>query len=166
MKSPFWFNIINQWKQMGKGEYGVTFPFLVGAILETSHEVLSKKFVRGVFQEIVHNQISGFCCEVRWCLDIDEPVVSMKKLSEPSKVFIGSEFKSKNTDEVSLAFTTDLMGMTNLACTTNMECLEKLINLTLQKSEQGLFSKNSGNFTPFTTGDIEFIKEVHARYST
>ena len=41
MKTPFWFNIIQQWKLMGKGQYGVTFPFLMGALAHKSTEKLT-----------------------------------------------------------------------------------------------------------------------------
>ena len=160
MKNPFWFAVIKQWKEMGKGEYGVTFPFLIGAIAEVGNHKVNKELVESVFHEIIHNPVSDFYCEVRWCGNIDEPVASVRELREIENISIKSKFFSKNNANVSLAFTTDLMSMFNLNCSSNKECLEKLISMTTNNVAKGDFSKNSGVFTPFTKDDIEFIAVV------
>jgi len=129
MKNPFWFNVIEQWKSMGKGEYGVTFPFLISAMANTNKK------------EIINNPVAGYYCEVRWCGNINEPVASIKKLEEIHKVSIKSKFICKNTQNTSLAFTTDLMSMFNLDCTSNKDCLNKLIGITLEKSLEGNYFK-------------------------
>ncbi len=160
MKNPFWFSVIEQWKEMGKGEYGVTFPFLVGAIAKTSAQSINKAFVISIFQEIINNPVAGYYCEVRWCVNIDEPVASVKKTEEIHNVSIKSKFVVENTENVSLAFTTDLMSMFNLDCSNNQECLEKLTSVTIEKVAEGNFSKNGGVFTPFTESDLKFIEVV------
>lgn len=160
MQKPFWFNIIEQWKEMGKGEYGVTFPFLIGAIAKESKKTPTGELVREAFRAIIENPFSGYYCEVRWCGNIDEPVASVKPLSEIHNVSIKSQFNLSGSGEVSLAFTTDLMSMFNLDCANEQECLEKLIASTIAKASEGKFSKNGSNFTPFTAADIEFIELI------
>lgn len=145
---------------MGKGEYGITFPFLIGAVAKTSTESTNEELVRAVFQKIVENPVAGYYCEVRWCGNINEPVASVKQVSEIHNVSIKSQFNSSTSGNVSLAFTTDLMSMFNLNCANEQECLEKLIALTTEKSVEGNFSKNGGTFMPFTAGDLEFIEVV------
>ncbi len=166
MKNPFWFNIIEQWKLTGKGEYGVTFPFLIGAMVFANKKEITNEFVGNIFQEIINNPVADYYCEVRWCGDIDEPVASIKKLEDLHKVSIKSKFFCKNTEIESLAFTTDLMSTFNLECavneecTSNEDCLNRLICRTLEESVKGNFSKNDGYFAPFSEDDIKFIELV------
>ena len=160
MDKPFWFNIVEQWKEMGKGEYGVTFPFLIGAIAKASAQEPSEALVRNAFREIIETPFPGYYCEVRWCGNINEPVASVKKVSEIHKVSIKSKFNSPGNGDASLAFTTDLMSMFTLDCASEQECLEKLIALTNKYASEGNFSKNGGCFTPFTVADLEFIAAV------
>jgi len=160
MKNPYWFNVIQQWKEKGKGEYGVTLPFLVGAIAKASNEAANETLIREIFHEIIENPVSGYYCKVRWCGNINEPVASVKPVAEIHKVSIKSQFVSKKAEIVSLAFTTDLMSMFNLNCSNYEDCLEKLIASSIDQIAEGNFSKNGGIFTPFTAGDLRFIEEV------
>ncbi|MEA1989213.1 MAG: hypothetical protein U9N57_08420 [Pseudomonadota bacterium] len=160
MDKPFWFKIIEQWKEMGKGEYGVTFPFLIGAIAKASAQEPNDELVRKTFQEIIENPFPGYYCEVRQCGNINEPVASVKKVSEIHNVSIKSKFSIPGSGDASLAFTTDLMSMFALDCSSEQECLEKLVALTNKYASEGNFSKNAGSFTPFTVGDLEFIEVV------
>jgi len=158
MNKPFWFNIIEQWKKMGKGSYGVSFPFLVGAISHSASDDIDRQYIEDIFTEIESNPVKGFYCEVRWCGNIDEPVVSTKPLSDLKVVSIKG--KLDGNKQVSFGFTEDLMGMFGLDCKTANECREKLIDRTLQYVEGGNFSKNHGKFTPFSNPDIAFIMKV------
>lgn len=126
MAAPFWFRIIEQWKEQGKGEYGVTFPFLVGSVSRTTGKPANEALVREIFQEIISNPVKDYYCEVRWCGNINEPVASVKELEKIHGVSIKSQFEAPSTGAVSLAFTTDLMSMFNLDCSNNNQCLEKL----------------------------------------
>ncbi len=159
---PFWFKIIEQWREMGKGEYGVTFPFLAGAIARTQGKNIDHEFVVNMFQNVIDESVSGYYCEVRWCNNIDEPVASVKKSEALKGASIKSHFCTPENESVSLAFTTDLMSMFNLYCTTSEECLAKLIDKTEETIRNGGFSKNSGQFTDFTESDIEYIEKVSA----
>lgn len=160
MSKPFWFNAILQWKEMGKGEYGITFPFLIGAIAKLKNEVVTEEFITNVFDEILNNPVGGFYCEVRQCGNIGEPVVAIKQLSNLKIVSIKDSFEAQG--QVSYGFTTDLMSMFALNCKDASECREKLIKTTLEIAIHGNYSKNGGVFTPFTDSDNKFIECVAA----
>lgn len=155
---PFWFYLIQQWKEMEKGEYGITFPFLIGAISVGESVEANRELVIDTFSEMENSPVDGYYCEVRWCGNINEPVASMKPLDNLKKVSIKGILNGKG--QVSFGFTTDLMSMFNLNCETPEQCREKLIKQATESTKTGLFSKNNGAFTSFTTGDIEFIKKV------
>lgn len=158
MNNPIWFNLILQWKKMGRGLYGISFPFLVGAVDFENRAKIDEKFIRAVFSEIEKNPVEGYYCEVRWCGDIGEPVASIKPLSDLEIISIHSTLNGNN--QVSFGFTSDLMSMFNLNCETPEECREKLIIKTFNIVKDGSFSKNGGKFTQFTDDDIKFINNV------
>lgn len=162
MGNPIWFNIINQWKKMGMGEYGVTFPFLAGAIAKISDSKVTRIFLEELFADIINNPVHGYYCEVRWCDTINEPVVSISRSNNSKNVSIKSYFTSTNNGNMSIAFTTDLMSMFNLNCSTKENCLEKLVEKTIGVAENETFSKNNGAFAAFTEKDIEFLEKVVA----
>lgn len=158
MKTPFWFNVISEWKKREMGEYGITIPFLVGAISIANNVEADACLIINIFSEMKNNPVNNYYAEVRWCGNINEPVVCMKKIEDLKKVAIKGKLMSEN--QVSFGFTQDLMSMFNLNCTTPEECLEKLINIGVLASKTGCFSKNNGKFSPFTKNEIEFIKDV------
>lgn len=165
MKKPFWFNIIQQWKLMGKGQYGVTFPFLMGALAHNSTEGTD---ISSVFQSIINEPVDGFYCEVRWCGNIHEPVISIVKLEDITKVAIKAGFSARSSDITSLAFTEDLMSFFHLDCKTADECLSKLISYTEKFVSNGQHSNQLNRqtlereFAPFSADDIQFIEDVRA----
>ena len=159
MNSPFWFQLIKEWRVKGMGEYGISFPFLVGAIATKFERKINREYVEGVFQEIIKSPAQGYYCEVRWCGNIHEPVVSAESIDTIENKSIQAQFTNE-VGETSLAFTSNLMSMFTLNCKTKEECLEKLIIRTLEKAENNLFSKNNGVFGEFTADEARFIEDV------
>lgn len=164
MNRPFWFNVIRQWRQMGKGAYGITFPFLVGAVAIHFGKEPDGDLVADVFNKMKNDPIDGYYCEVRWCGNIDEPVVSINEVANVSKVSIKAECRARG--KISIGFTTDLTNAFHLDCVTSDECLNKLRSYTEDVVRHRTFSKNRGQFTPFTEGDIDFIKSVQGSSCT
>lgn len=159
MTKPLWFYLIQQWREKGMGEYGISFPFLIGAIAKENNIEINRKFIEKIFDEIINNPVEDHYCEVRWCGNLDEPVASIEKVGSLKHKSIQADFRDKNNN-VSLAFTTDLMSMFTLNCSTREECVEKLITRALGKAEKGLFSKNNGVFGDFTESEVRFISDV------
>ena len=159
MNSPFWFQLIKEWRAKGMGQYGISFPFLVGAIAAKFGGKINREYIEGMFQKLIENPAAGYYCEVRWCGNIDEPVVSVESTDTIKNKSIQAQYTNA-VGETSLAFTTDLMSMFTLNCKTKEECLEKLIIRTLEKAENNLFSKNNGVFGAFTAEEVVFIEDV------
>lgn len=164
MKNPFWFNIIQQWKEMGRGHYGVTFPFLVGAVALDKERKPDRALITWVFDEMKSNPVDGYYCEVRWCGNIDEPVVSVNLVENAPKVSLEADFQVEET--ITVGFTTDLMDGFHLDCKTFDEAVVKLISYTHKSTKDEFFSKNKGKFTAFTSADIEFIESVRELQNT
>ena len=52
MSNPFWFQLIKQWREKGMGHYGVSFPFLIGALAKQSGSSIKQ-------DEIVNRRYNG-----------------------------------------------------------------------------------------------------------
>ncbi|EAA5452939.1 hypothetical protein ABKU35_000014 [Salmonella enterica] len=153
-----WFELVKQWRESGRGSYGITFPFLVGSLSLMNKENITKIYIEKIFDEIIHKPVAGYYSEVRWCGTINEPVVSISKIENISKIAVKDSFKSNNC--YSLVFTEDLMSMFHLDSDNAQDCLEKLILRTWETVSNGCFSKNGGQFIPFTKDDLTFINAV------
>lgn len=141
------------------GQYGVSFPFLIGVLKMASKNKDNKKLIITTLEQIIKNPTSGYYCEVRWCSNIDEPVISIESNDTIASKAIQAKFTSE-TGEISLAFTSDLMSMLHLDCTTKEDCLNKLITKTQEMVDKNLFSKNNGTFGEFTENERNFINDV------
>ena len=137
------------------GEYGISFPFLVGAIAKENDIEINRELLNKIFNKPVKDHY----CEVRWCGNLDEPVASIENISSLKNKSIQADFKDQDNN-VSLAFTSNLMSMFTLDCSTKDECVEKLIIRTLDNAKKGLLSKNNGVYGNFTANEVEFINDV------
>ena len=167
MTKPSWFNIISEWRSKGMGEYGVTLPFLVGALAyEKGHDKASLNDTLTLLTNMIENPVDGYMVVIRWCLDIEEPVISMKDLNDPFNIVIKDGYHRPNNGGFSMAFTEDLMSMFNLNCKDAEECKNKLADRTKSYVENGLFSKNfnpetqNREFGHFSERDIAYIESV------
>lgn len=167
MNTPSWFIIIEQWRKKRMGEYGVTLPFLVGALAYANgRETASLNDVRILLTEMIENPVDGYMAVIRWCGDIEEPVISMEALDDPYKLAIKDGYRRPKDNGMSLAFTQDFMSMFNFDCKTAEECRNKLANYAKDYVEKGCFSKNLNpetqrrEFGRFTERDVDYIKSV------
>lgn len=166
MKKPDWFVLIEQWKARGMGQYGVTLPFLVGALgYKSGRSALSSNNIRDLLQEIVTNPVTGYVTEVRWCQNIDAPVFSVARTNDRSKMLLKSYFSAQN-GEMSLGFSQDLQSMFGLNCSGSEECLDKLIHYAAIHVEKGQFSRMLNTTTEqheygaFSPKEKQFIKDT------
>jgi hypothetical protein len=159
MKNPLWFDLIHQWKEMGKGEYGITFPFLIGAIALAEQKEPTALLIKQVFDEMQHHSIEGHYCEVRWCGNIDEPVISINKSENASRVALDDVCMVDG--HITMGFTNDLMNGFHLNCDTADEALNWLFSYTEEKVQNRQFSKSNGIFGAFSEEDLAFINKVH-----
>lgn len=40
-----WFELVKQWRESGRGSYGITFPFLVGSLSLMNKENITKIYI-------------------------------------------------------------------------------------------------------------------------
>ena len=149
------------------GQYGITLPFLVGALARLRHEEPSVENIRGLLQEIVANPFPGYVTEVRWCAQVDAPVFSISRLNNSGQMPFKSHL-ANSRGEVSLGFSQDLQSMFGLNCNGSSDCLEKLVVHAASPVESGRFSRvrNPANgemeFGDFLPNEVRYIEEACA----
>jgi hypothetical protein len=165
MSKPLWFLLIEQWKPKGMGTTGVTLSFLEGALAKIQSRPPSTQSIRQLLQEITAHPVSGYVTEVRWCANVDAPVLSVARLGEsmPFK----SQF-SNSTGVVSLGFSQDVQSMFGLNCSGSDDCLEKLVAYASGPVEAGSCSRvrnsktGQWEFGDFSSRESGYIAEVAA----
>lgn len=167
MNDPNWFKIIQQWRAKKMGAYGITLPFLVGALAhEKGHATATLEDVTALLSEMIEKPVPGYMAVVRWCGDIEAPVISLRAVDDPFKIAIRDGFSPTDGGELSVGFTEDLMSIFNLNCANAQECREKLENYAKCLVENGLFSKNVNLVTglreygSFSQRDIDYIQST------
>lgn len=155
MQKPSWFTLMEEWKARGMGEYGVTLPFLVGALGKPASELL---------EEIANSAVAGHVVEVRWCGQLDAPTFSASK-TEKAKMHFES-FMSAPNGETSIGFSKDVQSMFGLNCAGAADCLKKLAAHASAAVETRNFSRTRNPKTgacewgPYTQSEVQFIKAV------
>jgi hypothetical protein len=165
MSKPVWFLLIEQWKTKGMGTTGVTLPFLEGALARIQNRSPSTQSIRLLLQEIVANPVAGYATEVRWCVNVDAPVLSVAKLVEcmPFK----NQF-SNSAGVVSLGFSQDVQSMFGLDCNGSEDCLSKLVAYASGPVDAGSCSRvrnpktGQWEFGDFSSKESGYIAEVAA----
>ncbi|OOG24333.1 hypothetical protein B1C78_08950 [Thioalkalivibrio denitrificans] len=166
MSKPVWFLLIEQWKVKGMGATGITLPFLVGALARIQGMRPSTKTIRDVLQEIVANPFQGYVTEVRWCANVDAPVISVSKRNVGTMPFM-SHFASPR-GEISLGFSQDVQSMFGLNCGGSSDCLEKLVAHAAGPVELATYSRvrnvetGKWEFADFLPKEVRYIREVAA----
>lgn len=167
MKKPDWFILIQQWRLKNMGEYGITLPFLVGAIgYKSGKSKLGAQHVRDVLGDIIERPVVDYITEVRWCSEIDAPVFTVAQNSISNRMPFKSFFSRPNSDEASLVFSDNLQSMLHLNCKDSRECYEKLISYAAQHIEKGHYSRNredaSGKYEygSFLPKELQYIQET------
>lgn len=161
MDHPSWFAVLEQWKARGMGQYGVTLPFLAGALGKSAPQLDS------LLQEIAHNPVPGYVTEVRWCGELDAPTFSVSDVAKSKMHF--ESFIEGPSGKPSLGFSRDLQSSFGLNCNGSEQCLKKLAADAAPHVEGRRFSRNRNpetnkcEYGSFTQGEIQFIKEVVGR---
>lgn len=163
MQKPSWFVLIEQWKIRGMGQYGVTLPFLIGALGKSASEVV------GLLHQIANSPVPGYVTEVRWCQELAAPTFAVFPIGKTKMYF--ESFISGPSGEKSLGFSKDLQSMFGLNCKGSDQCLEKLAEHAIPTIGKGCFSRilnpntNELEWGGFTQSENQFIKDVIGRDS-
>ncbi len=165
-----WFKILKQWREQGKGEYGVTLPFLVGALSYSGGlSNASREDIVNLFRDMTEYPVAGYFVEIRWCASVGDPVLSIKEVNDPEQAIPKVYFERPDNNGSSVVFTYDLVATLCPEDTTAQICKENLIEYVLPYVVAGSFSKSFNQATgkkeygKFSDHDIAFIKQVLAQ---
>ena len=87
MTKPDWFILVEQWVPQRMGEYGVTLPFLVGALAHKAKQTdVGVEQVRKLLDDIVRHPVEGYVTEVNWCHEIAAPVLTTKSVNSSKRI--------------------------------------------------------------------------------
>ncbi len=156
---------MRQWLEQGMGNTGITLPFLAGALaLKRGETNVSADGLRTLLDTMISSPLSGHFVGVRWCGDIQAPVLSSLSLDDP---LIRQCEVCSPSGQVSFAFSSDAMSpFGGLDCDCASSCIEKLIQYSLPYTEARHFSRvYDGDFkgfiySTFLPREIEFIWRV------
>ncbi len=164
-ETPDWQLLMHQWVEQKKGNTGITFPFLAGALaLKDGEKTVTTAALKELIDKIVSYPITGHFVGVRQCRNIQAPVLSYLSLS--NELVRKCEIHSPN-GQIALAFSPDAMSpFGGLDCDSEEDCIEKLIKYAAPHVESGNFSRifkersKSFTYAPFSEADTQFIKSV------
>ena len=167
MAKPDWFVLLEQWVKTGRGNFGPTLPFIVGAIaFKNGQTSLSVEFVKNVLDEIVYNPVDGYFTEVRWCPDIDVPVFNTRENNWPYKLASPVEIARPSGEGKSIVFSKDMQSGFHFNTSDPKTLLEGLVQHAIEPLSQGKFSRcRSKNgtgfkFREFSKVGIEYIQKA------
>jgi hypothetical protein len=157
MKQPDWFIIIKEWRDNKMGEFGVTLPFIYGA-LQMKYGSID---IREVIQEMIAQPVPGYVIEITWCPDaLKAPVLrATKEISKDRVTFQVETVQSPSTGKPALVFDNDLVRMWQ-----SQDLVEALIQDAHSAIELGKFSRRHDDSTgkyfydDFSEKEIRFIK--------
>jgi hypothetical protein len=156
MSRPHWLSLCEHWVAEGRGNTGVTVPFLVGATqhfdgAETT-AALDQAALAELLYELQKNCPADRCVRIEMCGTSYKPVV---KLSDSSEVQNQKELVKarKGNSQLYVAQTYPHDGTMNSA----VDALWKVIGPAVVS---GAYSYRDGRYNPFTTDEMAFIKRA------
>jgi len=165
MKKPDWFILIERWVPEGMGEFGVTLPFLVGALaLKAGDTRLNSSHVRTLPEKIIASPVHGYVTEVSWCANIAAPVFNTKAIDSPERMRSPAGMAPPSGHEQSLVFGPNLLS--HWCCTNPSVLFERLVEDATEHVSKGQYSRirkpgttefEYGHFLP---GEIAYITKM------
>ncbi len=162
---PDWFVLIEQWVPRAMGQTGITFPFLAGALaFKRGAQSVSVAELRQLLDDIVSRPIQGFATEIRWCHNIDAPVLTVARIEQALP--FRSSFRAPN-GQISLGFSEDVQSsFGGLDCGCADVCLERLIEYSAPHTTKGHFSRvrdlstSEFRYGAFVSREVAYIQST------
>jgi len=147
---PYWYQLISHWVNVKK-RTGLTIPFIIGAknFFESNSNLNS---VTELLNEIVESEIEETII-LNNCPHVGEYVLGICSVSS---FLSGTDFKNEETGNVTLIATTStkILGEDFRSICRSLEKKYK------NQINEGHFSKEDFDWTPFTENDIKMIEEA------
>ena len=167
MAIPDWFILLDQWVKTGKGDFGPTLPFIVGAIAYKNGQThLTIEHVQRIIDEIAYNPVEGYFTEVRWCPDIDAPVFNTRDINWPYKLASPVEIVRPSGEGKSIVFSKDMQSGFHFNSSDPKTLLDRLVQHAIEPVSQGKFSRcrvkdaTGCEFKEFSNVDLEYIQNT------
>ena len=167
MRKPDWFLLIEQWRAKGMGVFGVTLPFIVGALARKAGErKLDSGHVRKVLDEMIGHPVEGYVIEVKLCVDIDAPVFSAASKARGVSYRMPFEWFFPHPSGVgeSLVLDQNLQSLFGSDCKDANECYSRLLAHATRHVASGNYSRNwdelEGRYVygSFSDKHLEYIR--------
>lgn len=157
MKQPDWFVIIKEWRDRRMGKYGVTLPFLYGALCMKYEAVNLHRILRNIIEQ----PVTGYVIETTWCPDVVKAPVfrATQETSQDRITFNVVPIPNPSTQRPSLIFDNDLATRWK-----SKDLVDALIEDARPAVESGKYSRHHDDKTgeyfygDFTEKEIEFIE--------
>lgn len=165
MKNPDWFVLIEQWIPEKMGVFGITLPFLVGA-LAYKNDINKPDIVevKKVLSEICNKPIDGYVIEVADCDDINAPVLRARRCDSPFRIDRKIAITHPSGEGQSLVFGSGLS--THWQSTDAKILVDRLAEDAAQHTEKGQYSRRrnpvdfSFEYGDFSPTEFEYIKRT------
>lgn len=162
-QKPDWFLLINAW--LGRGRYGLTLPFLVGAIAYHRHKPHpASNEITALVNEIINNPVRGYIVHIRWCAEYGSAVFAVYEEDSPQRVRDRVvEIKPTGIQIPSVAIERNLATVWKVPAEKDA-LLGKLVDTATEPVISGNFSRNwtqdGVQYQPLQPDDIRFINET------
>ena len=161
MKYPDWFLIIKKWREKGLGKYGVTLPFLYGAIKMKN----GTADLKSIIQEMISAPVEGYIIEISWCADaVKAPVLRATQETSTERITYKTvSVPNPSSGKPSLVFDNDLVKKWG---DKPQILLESLIREAAPAIHSGKYSRHHNDSTgesyngEFSQRELDFIKET------
>ena len=167
MARPDWFILLDQWMKKGRGEFGPTLPYIIGAIAYRNGQTqLNIEHVQKMIDEIAYNPVEGYYTEVRCCPDIDAPVFNTRKINWPYKLASEVEFVPPSSENKSIVFSQNIQSSFHFDTSNPDTLLDRLVQHATEPVSKGMFSRCRAKdgmgceFKEFSENDLEYIRNT------
>ena len=165
MKNPDWFVLIERWIPEKMGEFGITLPFLVGALAHKSGVTKPKiQEVEKLLGEICNKPVDGYVIEISHCDNIDAPVLRATRCDSQVRMGTLIAIPHPSGKGQSLVFGTNLSTYWQSADATIL--VGRLAMDAAQHTEKGRYSRRrntvNSNFEygDFSPKEMEYIQRL------
>jgi hypothetical protein len=165
---PDWHKLIKAW--LGKGRYGLSIPFLVGArALLTGSKTVNRDDIENLLAEIIERPVQGNIVYIRWCDDYDSAVLASYSENFPFRPKDNViEFSPKGSTETSLGILREVpikLGVTAERAKI-IPALVEYANAQVSLAHYSRYWTEDGRtYGPFQEEELSFIQATFSDHS-
>ena len=166
---PDWHKLIRAW--LGKGRYGLTIPFIVGArAIQTGTNAANREDIENLLTEIIQRPAQGNIVYIRWCDDYEAVVMASYSDSFPFRPKNNViEFSPTGSTEISLGVLREVANKLGVT-TEKTKIISALIDYADPQVSLGHYSRywteDGRTYGPFQDDELLFIRSTLADHAS